>query len=301
MALHSSGLSSTYRIVWAPKRQSPPIHVLLPSSFASDAAHLREKTLRIGQLCRALAIFRVEKAIIYHEDPKNPDPSAKLIKTIFDYMNTAPYLRKRLYPVTPELRFAGLLPPLNIPSHPSSDGPPVENFELRQGLVVKKGTAYFVEAGTQKPIKLKNPRRPGSKVLLLSGKIKGRLKFKLVSKSKLEFFTGITTEIHQGDLKEVLKPYSYKIATSRKGIPIVDAVERLKTGISTVKSPICIAFGSYKKGLYEIAEDQGYSLDNLFSVVVNFIPDQGVRTVRTEEAVYASLSVINYLLSSLRD
>jgi predicted SPOUT superfamily RNA methylase MTH1 len=46
-------------------------------------------------------------------------PKIKLIKTIFDYINTAPYLRRRLYPVVPELRFAGLLPPLNIPSHPS--------------------------------------------------------------------------------------------------------------------------------------------------------------------------------------
>jgi len=298
MISSTSGLSSTYSIVWAPKRRSPPIHILLPSSFAADAAHLREKTLRIGQLCRALAIFRVDKLIIYHEDPNRPDPSAKLIKTIFDYMNTAPYLRKRLYPVTRELRFAGLLPPLNIPIHPASDEPPTGSFELREGLVVKKGPAYFIEAGIPKLIKLKSPRRPGSKVLLLTGRIKGKLKVKLLSKSKVEYFTGISTYIHQGDLKEALNPYSYSIATSRKGIPIVEAAEKIKASINVSKSPICIAFGSYRRGLYEIAEEQGYNLNDLFSIIVNFIPEQGVRTVRTEEAVYATLSIINYLLSS---
>jgi predicted SPOUT superfamily RNA methylase MTH1 len=30
---------------------------------------------------------------------------------------------------------------------------------------------------------------------------------------------------------------------------------------------------------------------------MNFIPDQGVRTVRTEEAVYAVLSILNLIVS----
>ncbi len=292
-----SGLSSIYKIIWAPKKTSPPIHVLLPSSFAGDAQHLREKTLRIGQLCRALATFRVEKLIIYHEDPKHPDPAAKLIKIISDYMNTAPYLRKSLYPVMPELKYAGLLPPLNIPTHPTTNGPPLNNFELREGLIIKKGANYFVDAGFSKLIKLKNPRRPRSKVLLMSGKIKGKLKIKLLTKSSFGYYIGTATQIHSGDLKEALRQYEYSIATSRKGLPITEVAERIKFETSSIKSPICIAFGSYKKGLYEIAEGQGYSLDDLFSVVINFIPEQGVRTVRTEEAVYASLSILNYLLN----
>lgn len=298
MIQHMSGSSSIYKIVWAPKKPSPPIHVMLPSSFTGDAAHLREKTLRIGQLCRALAIFRVDKLIIYHEDPEKPDPTARLIKIIFDYMNTPPYLRKRLYPVMPELRYAGLLPPLNIPTHPTADGPPIDNFELREGLVIKKGANYFVDAGIAKLLRLKNPRRPKSRVLLMTGKIKGKLKIKLLSKTSTDFYTGTSTQIHLGDLKEALKPYEYSIATSRRGLLITEVAERIKSDISNVKSPICIAFGSYKKGLYEIANEQGYNLEALFGIVVNFIPEQGVRTVRTEEAVHASLSILNYLLSS---
>ncbi len=297
MVSHLSDLSSTYRIAWAPRKFFTPIHVLLPSSFAGDAAHPREKTLRIGQLCRALAIFRVEKLVIYHENPDKPDPSAKMIKLIFDYMNTAPYLRKQLFPMMQELRFAGLLPPLNIATHPSSEEPQKENFELREGLVVKRGSAYFVEAGMSKPIKLKNPRRPGSKILLLSGKIRGRNKVKLISRTKCQFFVGTTTAIHQGDLREAVKPYSYSIATSKKGTSILKIAEEIKTKIKSVETPVCIAFGSYKNGLHEIAEAQGYNLKELFSDIVNFIPEQGVRTVRTEEAVYATLAILNYLLS----
>jgi predicted SPOUT superfamily RNA methylase MTH1 len=60
---------------------------------------------------------------------------------------------------------------------------------------------------------------------------------------------------------------------------------------------VCVVFGSYRRGLREIAEVQGLRLEQLFDFVMNFIPDQGVRIVRTEEAVYAVLSVLNLILS----
>jgi len=47
--------------------------------------------------------------------------------------------------------------------------------------------------------------------------------------------------------------------------------------------------------MYEIARNQGFDLDSVFTHVLNTVPDQGVKTVRTEEAVYATLSQVTLL------
>jgi predicted SPOUT superfamily RNA methylase MTH1 len=45
--------------------------------------------------------------------------------------------------------------------------------------------------------------------------------------------------------------------------------------------------------LFEIARDEGANLNDVVDFVVNTLPEQGTETVRTEEAVFASLSILN--------
>jgi len=52
-------------------------------------------------------------------------------------------------------------------------------------------------------------------------------------------------------------------------------------------------FGSPSRGLYEIARNEDVRLGKLLDFVVNTIPCQGTETVRTEEAILASLAVLN--------
>jgi predicted SPOUT superfamily RNA methylase MTH1 len=40
-------------------------------------------------------------------------------------------------------------------------------------------------------------------------------------------------------------------------------------------------------------EDEGMNLNDLADFVVNMVPEQGTETVRTEEALFASLAVLN--------
>jgi len=58
----------------------------------------------------------------------------------------------------------------------------------------------------------------------------------------------------------------------------------------------CIAFGASREGLYEIAEKQGFKLEDYFDYIVNVMPLQGVRTIRTEEAVAYTLAILNLVL-----
>jgi hypothetical protein len=52
-------------------------------------------------------------------------------------------------------------------------------------------------------------------------------------------------------------------------------------------------FGAPSRGLHEIAKDEGLKLNELVDIIVNTIPKQGTETVRTEEALLATLAVLN--------
>jgi hypothetical protein len=54
-----------------------------------------------------------------------------------------------------------------------------------------------------------------------------------------------------------------------------------------------VAFGSPRLGLKEILVQEGKSPDDVFNFFVNTVPGQNVATVRTEEAVFISLGVLN--------
>ena len=294
MERHSSDSSSTFRIR-APPAAIPEIHVLIPSTYSEDAAHLREKTMRIGFLFRAMTIFRVSQMIIYEEQPEKPSKNSELIKLLCEYLSTPPYLRKKLYKLRPELRYAGLLPPLNIPTHPPSPIPPGDAWELREGLFERRGELTILHAGLKKPIVLESQRRHGSRVLLLVKSQGKKIRFKIARRDELPYYLGTKISTHKGTLKEILKGYRYSIATDKDGESIIEVWDKLSKALKTVKGPVCVAFGSYRRGLAEIAELQNSRLEELFDICVNFIPYQGVRSVRTEEAVYSVLALLNII------
>jgi len=278
-----------------PQERSRRLDVLLPASYAEEAPHLRERTLRIGFLGRALAMFRADAVYLYDEDPSASDvKTGNLVKGLMDYMNTAPYLRKRLFPLTPAFRYAGVLPPLNIPTHPSPEDEPQEYPQVREGLVVKGGRRPLIEIGFERRVTVKSAPSEGSRVLVRLEKKGENVKARVVSRRKTRLYTGFSTYIYRKDLRDLVKRYELSIATSRKGSPIIERSSEVSSMLRSSTS-LCIAFGSARHGMYEIAGKHGFDLDSLFTYVLNTIPDQGVKTVRTEEAVYATLSLVTLL------
>jgi hypothetical protein len=61
---------------------------------------------------------------------------------------------------------------------------------------------------------------------------------------------------------------------------------------------ILVAFGAPSRGLHEITKAQGARLEAIVDFVVNTIPDQGTATVRTEEALLATLAILNAQFNS---
>jgi len=56
---------------------------------------------------------------------------------------------------------------------------------------------------------------------------------------------------------------------------------------------VLVVFGAPSRGLHEIAKEEGAELGEIVDFVVNMIPEQGTVTVRTEEALLASLAILN--------
>ncbi|MDH5713230.1 MAG: RNA methyltransferase, partial [Candidatus Bathyarchaeota archaeon] len=144
-----------------PLKRGCEFSIAIPASLVSDVPHLREKTFKVGLIGRAAAIFRVDEIIIF-PDVLDTDQSRdiELVTTILSYIETPQYLRKRLFKIRPELRYAGVLPPLRTPHHQLSDR--TENLEVgehREGVVtslVKGGS--LVDIGVERPVLILDKR-----------------------------------------------------------------------------------------------------------------------------------------------
>jgi predicted SPOUT superfamily RNA methylase MTH1 len=87
--------------------------------------------------------------------------------------------------------------------------------------------------------------------------------------------------------------FQLKVATSRYGNSLQSQVFRLRESIKNVGS-IELIFGSPMRGLYDMV---GRELSQKVDFVVNLFAEQHVETVRTEEAVYAGLNLLNILVT----
>ncbi|MDA4111787.1 MAG: methylase, partial [Thaumarchaeota archaeon] len=123
------------------------ISIAIPDSMFLDDDTLREKTVKVGLVARAAAIFGIERIYIYRDSKKNHEADYEVSKIIFEYAETPQYLRKRIYGRRKELEFAGLLPPLRIPSHMRESIPKLD--ETREAVIVLQNGELMADIGTR--------------------------------------------------------------------------------------------------------------------------------------------------------
>jgi len=278
------------------------LSVAVPASLVSDVPHLREKTLKVGLVGRAAAIFRVDEIIVF-PDALGVDQrgDAELIATILSYMETPQYLRKYLFKIRPELRYAGILPPLRTAHHPLSDR--IKDLTLgerREGVVISSSKeGALVDIGVEKLALVPNVRIPvNSRVTVNITEVERGFKAALVRNGEIEEYWGYRIKISNTPLGRFLKehPFDLIVATSRRGVPFTEVLDELARRWE--KSPtVLVAFGAPTQGLYEITAREGINLNEIAHFVVNTIPHQGTETVRTEEAIYATLAILNLLVN----
>lgn len=279
------------------KLDKKKLAVAIPASVISDTPHLREKTSKVGLIGRAAAIFRVNEIIVYADNAKiKQSGEADLIATLLAYMETPQYLRKRLFKLEPRLRYAGILPPLRTPHHPlNRKSKNLKVGEYREGVVLSKTReGALVDIGVERAALMREKQFAAGKRLTVRIAKIGEVEVQTTNRDEISDYWGYAVTAEKHSLKKLIenRNFDLTIATSRKGAKLADIAEELAGKWKKAKS-VLIGFGAPTRGLYEIAMDEGANLNDLVDFVVNTIPAQGTETVRTEEALLASLAILN--------
>jgi hypothetical protein len=276
--------------------------IAIPASTISDTPHLREKTAKIGLIGRAAAIFRVDEIIIYPDSPKtNQTRDLNFIALLLNYIESPQYLRKRLFKIEPDLQFAGILPPLRTPHHPvSGKTRDLIVGEYREGLVLSQTKEGLqVDIGVEQPAVLRETQYVvNDRLTFQIINVGTKVEVQAVDGDYVPSYWGFKVRTENRSFRQLVTENSFDliIATARLGGKFIDLAPEISKKWSRSQS-ILLAFGPPSRGLHEIVKEEGAKLEQIVDFVVNMIPEQGTATVRTEEALLASLAILNMQFS----
>lgn len=252
-------------------------------------------------VARAAAIFSIDKIFIFHDTAEQDQhQEISLITTILSYMETPQYLRKKLFRIRPELKYAGVLPPLRTRHHPlTKHARHLIQNEIREAIAIshtKEGT--LVDIGVEQNALIRHKRIPLKTRLTVKVHSIEQLEAKIIGRSEIGRYWGYQVIRFDSTLGKLLKKHTFDltIATSRLGRPFIQTSEELLKRWKISRKTL-IAFGAPTRGLYEIVEEENLNLDKVFHFVINTIPQQEVETVRAEEAFFITLGILNLMAS----
>ncbi|XP_022919644.1 putative methyltransferase C9orf114 homolog [Onthophagus taurus] len=308
-------------VIESVSKELPTISIAIPGSILENAQSLELRTYLAGQIARAACVFQVDEVVVFDDygdevgaKKSTIEDSDGVLKTtrkccaqlgrILQYLECPQYLRKFFFPIHKDLQYAGVLNPLDAPHHLRQN----DVFEFREGVVtnkpVKSGRGSQVNIGLLQDIHIDKLLTPGIRctVKLLkqdgSKKLKGLIVPPKTPKIETGVYWGYEVRL-ANSLSQVLSQCPYKegydltIGTSDKGTSI-DEFE------SSKYKHALIVFGGLNGLEAALENDNVLNIDDpslLFDHYLNTIPNQGSRTIRTEEAVLITLTSLRTKLN----
>lgn len=292
-----------------PNKKRKRLIVCAPASLLSESSGLRDSTTKLGVFGRALAIYRVDKVIVYPDiSYESQKKEMEFISLILRYLETPQYLRKYLFPLKEELKYAGILPPLATPQHKLevkikdlSDG------AFREAVITEISTKKIMcDIGLKKKIKIlidkknkltiKNRVKRGQRITVKIKKERDEVYAYPAKREDVPEYWGYNVNTIKESLKDYVKKQSEGlwIGTSRLGDKISEKFKELHRQL-LLKEKIFLVFGSPREGLKNILKRLNEDPRNLFDFYINMILEQGTRTIRVEEALHSSLAIIRLI------
>ncbi|XP_064650368.1 putative methyltransferase C9orf114 [Lineus longissimus] len=296
------------------KGRSYTVSIALPGSILDNAQSPELRTYLAGQIARAAVVFNVDEIVVFDESgtlAKGTDGNIEVtdrrgqcniqLARILQYLECPQYLRKSFFPQHTDLKYAGILNPLDSPHHMRAD----MASPYREGVVlnkpVKEGKGSFVNVGLLKEIRIDKHLQHGLRVTvkldypekLEGAKLKGKVVAPSVPRTDGGLYWGYTVRI-ANTLGAVFaesphkQGYDMVIGTSDKGESI-DSFKLPKF------SHLLIVFGGLKGLEASLEADQTLQVDDpglLFQHYLNTCPSQGSRTIRTEEAILITMATL---------
>ena len=267
------------------------LSIAIPDSLFIDETILREKTAKIGAIARSASIFGVERIYIYRDATRNYDREYETARVLLEYEETPQYLRKLLIPKSPDLEFAGILPPLRTPHHPK--GPNLVSGEVREAALVEQNGEIRAYVGVRELALYEGRGQAGNRVTVKIASMKP-LKVSEVQKQSDQRYWGY--EVRRAPtLTRFLRSANFEliVLTSRKGQMIQEKWDEIQSRFARAQR-VLLCFGSPELGIDSmLKQDSTTVLDFPKSLYLNTIPFQNVETVRLEEAILATLSIVN--------
>lgn len=184
------------------------VSIAFPSSIFDNTPTPQLEAYLVGQVARAAVVFNVCEIIIFNEDdsPASLARQDRLAK-LFEYAECPQYLRKRLFALEPDLKYAGLIHPLEAQHHLRTSQ---LECPYREGVTVKH--LQFEHKGKQENFT----------------EINIGLNRPVVAPGSLEIGTRVTLKVDPSDLKKIqsmLGPAADKVQALV--VPPVEPVEKL--------------------------------------------------------------------------
>ena len=263
------------------------LSIAIPNSSLIDETNKVDKTRKISKIARACAIFNVREIYIYRDSTGNKTDSI-LLSTLLKYLETPQYFRKQMFPKMNVLKFAGVLQPLKLPHHiTTSNLKLIKVGDIRDGLVLNYKGKKYVDIGINKLVPYFGNKESGIRTIIQITKILPKFSIKEIPREQVKEYWGY--KVSEGmKLHSLLSSWNGTIILTTKHGKIFtksNAEEYKK-----LNKHILVVFGSPKKGIHEILGDIK-KIQNCASI--NFFPNQATETVRLDEAILGTLSILN--------
>ena len=261
--------------------------IAVPDSCLGDCATNLDKSRKIAEIARACAVFGIRTVYVYEHGQNRAD--RELLLTVLRYLDTPPFLRRRLFPRINELRYAGALHPLRMASHATpADGGSIAEGTVRDGIIVKTRGRLFADFGINSLLPYRGGAKPGKRVTARFVSGPPEFRYAEITRDASPQYWGYAVK-ERGRLSKLLAAWEDAvILTSRKGRT---ATQEQIRNYQSMTAPLLIVYGSTDAGVHEILGKNPSGIPN--ARVLNFFPGQNTETVRLEEAILGTLSVLN--------
>ncbi|XP_017883952.1 putative methyltransferase C9orf114 homolog [Ceratina calcarata] len=305
------------------KKDVSTVSIAVPGSILDNAQSPELRTYLAGQIARAACVYKVDEIVVFDDKGEVIESDKKKVRTddllgerrigclqlarILQYLECPQYLRKYFFPIHKDLQYAGVLNPLDAPHHLRQQDVSLYREGVITNKPVKAAKGSHVNVGLLNDVRVDKVLTTGIRVTVKipegqsnSKKLKGFIVPPDVPRSNTGIYWGYSVRLAD-NLTEVLTQCPYKdgydmtIGTSDKGRSIDDVEPK-----SIEYHHALIVFGGLCGLEAAVDSDSNLDVDDpslVFDKYLNTCPQQGSRTIRTEEAILITLAELRTKLS----
>ncbi|KAF4454128.1 hypothetical protein F53441_3314 [Fusarium austroafricanum] len=300
------------------------ISVAIPSSILTNLATADQRMTQPARIARALAVFSVDEVVVFDDSPvssrpRHTDPNSytgdidpcHFLSHILSFLEAPPFMRKALFPLHPNLRLTAMLPSLDMPHHPN----PKDWISYREGVTLagqtSTGSGTLVEVGLEQPVEVEAEIPPKTRITLKFPDDKTQYPEPVhpaAPRTEGGYYWGYTVR-RASSLSNVFTEcpyengYDVSVGTSERGVPasrVFPPSKRVNFNhlIIVFGGPRGLEFAAMNDEELSSMDIQGSKTKELFDHWVNVLPNQGSRTIRTDEAVFIALTSLRHVWDS---